>query len=170
MDLRRLSVPLRIAVMLTVIVILATAAWLWILTNRMPRSFLPGYPGDAFFPRIALAVVAIFGSFSLIGTFRKPRPDDAEDEWNGTLRLDLIETASVTLIGLAFMIILEPVGLEIATVLMMFALLLPRIMLPLPRAIAFAAVGAIVSMLVIYAGFVLGLKVSLPVRFFPAFL
>lgn len=170
MDLRTLSFPLRIALMATVLFILIGSAWLWLLTNRMPASFLPGYPGDAFFPRLALAVVIVFASFALIGTLRKPEGGSALDDWEQRVGIDLVETISITLIGLAFMVILEPAGLEIATTLMMFALLFPRLMMPWPKAIAVSVVGAVVTMLVIYAGFVLGLKVSLPLRFFPAFL
>ena len=68
------------------------------------------------------------------------------------------------------MYLLKPLGLEIATTLFMFALLFPRLLMPAPKAAAVALAGALVTMVLVYFAFVIGLNVPLPLKFLPVFL
>ena len=68
------------------------------------------------------------------------------------------------------MLLLEPIGFEITTTVFMFVLLVPRLIMPPARAILVAAMSAVVSMVLIYAAFVIGLKVFMPMLFLPQYI
>ena len=68
------------------------------------------------------------------------------------------------------MLLLEPIGFEITTTVFMFVLLVPRLIMPPARAILVAAMSAVVSMVLIYAAFVIGLKVLMPMLFLPQYI
>jgi hypothetical protein len=168
LSLRNLRLPRRATLAATVAVILGVAAYAYWMTTKMQPSFLLGYPGDAFFPSLVLALIGIFGLVVLVKTLASPLPPETPPgEPDGPVQIDIIETLTVAGLGIGFILILYEVGLEIATFLMMFALLFPRFLMPWPKAALWAAVGAACTLVVIYLGFVVGLNVFLPLRFLP---
>jgi len=134
----------------------------------MPPPFLPGYPGDAFFPTLVLVMIAFFGVIVLLkALFSSREPDVPSGEPAGPVQIDIVETLIVAGLGIAFIQLLFPLGLEIALFMLMFALLFPRLLMPWPMAAMWASVGALCTLAVIYLGFVIGLKVFLPLKFLP---
>ncbi|NRB18850.1 MAG: tripartite tricarboxylate transporter TctB family protein [Rhodobacteraceae bacterium] len=161
---------------------LAGAAYLYWTATNLPASILPGYPGDGFFPKISLAVILVFGSLLLIREYLAPEPEpepaqtakntdeDDDDNSSGPIEFDLVEASLILGLSLGYMYLLKPLGLEIATTLFMFALLFPRLLMPAPKAAAVALAGALVTMVLVYFAFVIGLNVPLPLKFLPVFL
>ncbi|AKI02728.1 Tripartite tricarboxylate transporter TctB family [Hoeflea sp. IMCC20628] len=177
--LRTLVLPRRRSFMISVFVTLVGAAYLYWEATQLPPSILRGYPGDGFFPRIALAMILVCGVATLIRELITKQPetqpppddiDDADDDKDGPITLDLVEVSLIVALSLLYMVLLKPLGLEIATSLFMFALLLPRLPMPWPKAVVIAALGAICTTLVVYCAFVLGLNVPLPLKFLPLYL
>lgn len=166
--LRDLEIPKKRAVIATAVVIVAGIAYLVYETSRMAPPLLPGYPGDAFFPRLVLGFTALFGAVVIamrLMPSMKAHVEGADDSF----RFDPVETAVTSLLVLAYMLLMEPLGFEISTTVFMFLLLWPRMLMPLVKGLAVAAAGSVVTMLIIYAAFVIGLKVSMPVSYLPAY-
>lgn len=160
-------------VLATTALILCGLVYLFYVTTLMPGSILPGYAGDAFFPQMVLVFTAVFGSLVLIFGIRRARrgaPGLGGEPADATVKLDLLETGIVAAVAIAYMLLLENVGHEIATTLFVFALLWPRLFAGPIRATVVAAVGALVTMLLVYAVFVLGLGIFLPLRWLPRYI
>ncbi|WIY26567.1 tripartite tricarboxylate transporter TctB family protein [Parasedimentitalea psychrophila] len=158
---------------------LAAAAFLYWKAAHLPPSILLGYPGDGFFPKISLAVILIFGSLLLVSTFfasdaeaahTPENAEEADENSSGPIKFDLVEASLILGVSLAYMSLLRPLGLEIATTIFMFVLLFPRLLMPAPKAAAVALGGALITMVLVYFAFVIGLNVPLPLKFLPVFL
>ncbi|MDF1609061.1 tripartite tricarboxylate transporter TctB family protein [Hoeflea sp. YIM 152468] len=179
--LRTLVLPRRRSFMVSVFAMLVGAAYLYWEATQLPASILKGYPGDGFFPRIALAVILVCGIATLIREavskqlVTPPAPehtdiDAADDDKDAPINLDAVEAFLIVALSLLYMLLLKPLGLEIATSLFMFVLLFPRLPMRWPKAALIAALGAVATTLVVYSAFVLGLKVALPLKFLPQYL
>lgn len=167
-SLRALNIRKKRAVIATAAVILAGIGFLFAQTYEMSPPLLPGYPGDAFFPRLVLGFSALFGAVVMAMRLMPGMAAQVEGD-DDRFSFDPIETAVTTLLVLAYMLLMGPLGFEIATTVFMFLLLWPRMMMSPAKGLAVAAVGSVVTMLVIYAAFVIGLKVSMPVSYLPAY-
>lgn len=170
---RATVLPKRPMVLATTALILCGLVYLFYLTTLMPESLLPGYPGDAFFPQLVLIFTAFFGGLVLVLGIQRARrgaPGLGGEPADATVKMDLLETGSVAAIAIGYMLLLERVGHEIATTLFMFVLLWPRLFAGPVRATVIAAVGALATMLLVYALFVLGLGIFLPLRWLPRFI
>lgn len=166
--LRALHIHKKRAVIATVVVILAGITYLFAQTYEMSPPLLPGYPGDAFFPRLVLGFSALFGA-AVIAMRLMPNMATQVEKDDERFEFDPVETALTTLLVLAYMLLMGVLGFEIATVGFMLLLLWPRMLMPPVKAAAVAAITSVVTMLVIYAAFVIGLKVSMPVSYLPAY-
>lgn len=180
-DLRKLYLPRSYCLLTTVAAILAATVYCLYLTFQLPASILPGYPGDGFFPRIALTMVLLFGAIIILREVyqahqsnRHPAETDEQNnevvQINRPVELDVMETVSVVILGIGYISMLDVIGFEIATVSFMFVLLLPRIILPLPKAILASFAGAVTTMVFAYSAFVIGLNVQLPLKYLPAYI
>ena len=165
--------------MISIFILLIGTAYLFWEATQLPPSLLKGYPGDGFFPRIALAVILVCGIAALIREAASKQPvapspaddiDDADDDKDAPINLDVVEVFLIVAFSLLYMRLLKPLGLEIATSLFMFALLFPRLPMRRPTAALIAVVGAVATTLIVYGAFVLGLKVGLPLKFLPQYL
>ena len=82
-----LKVPMRAAVLTTTALILGGLAFLYYETYAMQPPYEPGYPGDAFFPRLALGFSIIWAVIILgRGFFLPPEAQAAGGATNGALR------------------------------------------------------------------------------------
>jgi len=180
-DLRNLYLPRSYCLLITVAAILAATVYCLYLTFQMPASILPGYPGDGFFPRIALIMVLIFSAIIIFRevsqvyqSSRHPAGEDEQsqqpDASSRPVELDVMETVFVIVLSIGYISMLDLIGFEIATVCFMFVLLLPRIILPLPKAILASLAGALTTMVLAYSAFVIGLNVQLPLKYLPAYI
>jgi len=166
--LRTLHIRKKRSVIATVAVILAGIAYLFVQTYEMSPPLLPGYPGDAFFPRLILGFSALFSAVVIAMRFMPRMAAQVEGD-EDRFDFDPVETAITVLLVLSYMLLMGPLGFEIATTGFMFLLLWPRILMPPVKGAAVAAVGSIVTMFLIYAAFVIGLRVSMPVSYLPAY-
>lgn len=181
--LRTLTLPRRRSLLVTTIVLLLSAAYCFYLATQLPRSILPGYPGDGFFPRITLAVILFFGAIVLVREYLQPDPvmtdtpevpkpgkDPGDDDMSGPIRLDIVEAVTIAVLSIGYMFLMPRLGMEITTSIFMFLLFLPRVLHPWPKAGVISAIGAILTTGFVYLAFVIGLKVPLPLAFLPRFL
>lgn len=160
-------------VLATTALMLCGFACLFYVTTLMPASILPGYPGDAFFPQLVLVFTAFFGILVLVLGIQSARittPGICGEPADAPVKLDLLETGIVTAVAIGYILLLEHAGHEIATTLFVFVLLWPRLFAEPIRATLIAAVGAVVTMLLVYVVFILGLGIFLPLRWLPRYL
>ena len=169
-----LAVPMRAAVLSTVGAVLLGLIFLYVETYNMTPPILEGYPGDAFFPRLVLGFCIIWALVILVrGMFLSQAAAAARLE-APYVALHWLEFVSVIALVLLYALVLEPVGFEIATVVLMMALLVPRL-LAVPgttwaraSVVGFALSAA--AMLILYAGLGFGLKIGLPLTFLPFYI
>lgn len=180
--LRELKLDRRGSLLVTVVVLLLAATYCFYLAAQMPASLLPGYPGDGFFPRITLMVILICGAVILVRELVFPAvnrtqksesvgsEDASGDDASRVVKLDIIEAVSILVLGIGYMILLPVFGMEIMTTIFMFILFVPRLLMPLPRAIIVALLSAVLTTVFVYFAFAIGLRVPLPLAFLPRYL
>lgn len=160
---------------ITLYALFIAAVFLIWSTQRFSRSVLPGYPGDAFFPRLVLGILIICLSVLIIrdllkilrSSRRVDRPISVEKHYFEGNIARLI-TVIVATIGYGFM--LPRVGFELCTFLLLVGLLLietsASLLAETPKILSIALVFTTIA----YAIFVLGLGISLPLLFLPRYL
>jgi hypothetical protein len=169
-----IRVPTRAALLSTAGVVLLGLIFLVFETYNMTPAILPGYPGDAFFPRLVLGFCVIWAVIILArGIFLSQAAAAARYEVP-YVTLHWLEFASVVALVLLYALLVEPVGFEITTVLLMLALLVPRLLAgpraTPTRAAMLALALSLATMLILYAGLGPGLKIGLPLKFLPTYL
>jgi putative tricarboxylic transport membrane protein len=169
-----IKVPMRAALLSTAGVILLGLIFLVVETYNMMPAILPGYPGDAFFPRLVLGFCVIWTVIVLArGIFLSQAAAAARYE-APYVTLHWLEFASVIALVLLYALLVEPVGFEITTVVLMMALLIPRLLAgprATPRRAALLALAlSLVTMLILYAGLGPALKIGLPLKFLPTYI
>lgn len=169
-----LKVPMKASVLATTALVLLGFVALYVDTYNMVPSSLPGYPGDAFFPRAVLIFSAAWAAIMLARGFFLPQSAAASYEESPHFTLHWLEFAWVIALVLLYAVLLEPVGFEITTVVFMMVLLVPRLMAPprmrLGKAVAQSFALSLGAMLILYAGLGPALKIGLPLRFLPTYL
>jgi putative tricarboxylic transport membrane protein len=164
---------MRWAVLGTVFLILLGLVLLFVETYNMMPPILPGYPGDAFFPRLVLVYCLVWAGIIVArGVFLSQAAAAARREASH-IDLHWLEFASVVALVLLYAILLEPVGFEITTVVLMMALLVPRLLAgpqaTLPRALLLGFSLSVATMLILYLGLGPALKIGLPLSFLPIY-
>lgn len=150
------------------LVIGAVLAFLFAVTLNMPPPFLPGYPGDSFFPQLVIGFTALWVVIGLISTacqlIRPPAGEAAR------VKLNVVEFLIAGLACLAYALLMPVVGFEIASVGLLGGLLLPRLGWRSPRSWIKALVYSVVTMLILYGSLILFLGVDFPVSLLPQYL
>jgi ABC-type xylose transport system permease subunit len=168
---RAVAIPKMPALLATAALVLIGLGILFVNTYEMMPSLLPGYPGDAFFPRLIIGFTAIFAALILFAGGWRYRHDRASaDDSTQETSLDWIETAIVSILALAYVVLLNPLGFELTTTAFLALLLAPRLLMPMTRAIPIAIVSAAAATFVLYLVFVLWLNVSVSLLFLPRYL
>lgn len=141
----------------------------WNTYSFMP-SMLPGYPGDAFFPRIILifmlACAVVASAEIVLPGVRRNRSDEARR----SIEIELIAVGSIAAAVIAYAIALSYVGFEISTFVFVVVLLTPALAGSRIFALAKAAGVALVAVIVLYFCFVVFLDVDFPLLFLPRYL
>jgi hypothetical protein len=165
-----ITVPALATLLVTTAGILIGLVLLYIETGNMAPSMLEGYAGDAFYPRLVIGFTAVWAVIILARGFllsRHAATRVAEPDFP----LYWPELVWVAALVTAYALLVEPVGFEITTVVLMMALLVPRMLVVpgarLSGAMARAFALSAVSMLILYAGLGAGLKIGLPLLFLP---
>ena len=167
-----LKVPMRAAVLATTALILGGLAFLYYETYAMQPPYEPGYPGDAFFPRLALGFSIIWAVIVLGRGFFLPPEAQAAGGEEPYLRGHWLEFASIVAFVYLYALLLEPIGFEIMTIALMMCLLVPRMRVEsAPRgALLLGFALSFVTMIILYLGLVPMLKIPLPLKFLPVYI
>ncbi len=167
-----LRVPMRAVVLVTTALILGGLAFLYYETYKMQPPYEPGYPGDAFFPRLALGFSIIWALISLGRGFFLPQAAQARGGEEPYLQAHWVEFASVIALVYIYAVLLEPIGFEITTIVFMMCLLVPRMRAEsvLREALLLGFVLSLVTMIVLYLGLVPMLNIPLPLKFLPIYI
>jgi hypothetical protein len=169
-----LAVPTKATLLVTVGLILLGLVFLYVETYNMVPSFLPGYPGDAFYPRVVLVFCMIWVGIILARGVLLPQEAAAVGQEAPYVSAHWLEFVSVFVLVLLYAELLEPLGFEIVTVAMMMILLIPRLLagpgVKPAQAVLHAAALSATAMLILYLGLGAALKIALPLRFLPIFL
>jgi hypothetical protein len=168
-----LTVPMKATLLSATGLLLLGFVFLYVETYNMMPAILPGYPGDAFFPRLVLGFCMIWAVILLVrGSFLSQEAAAAGYE---ALHLSLhwLEFVSVAVLVLLYAFLLEPVGFEVTTVVFLMVLLVPRLLAgpgarP-ARAVLLALALSLATMLILYLGLGPALKIALPLKFLPIY-
>jgi hypothetical protein len=168
-----IRVRTRWAVLATVSLVLIALIFLFVETYNMMPPVLPGYPGDAFFPRLVLGYCLVWAVIIVARAVFLRQAAAAARREVPYIELHWLEFASVIALVLIYAVLLEPVGFEITTVALMMVLLIPRLLAgrhaTLPRAVLQAFALSVATMLILYAGLGPALKIGLPLMFLPIY-
>jgi len=149
----------------SVLLITIGLGYLFYYTSTFPPSMLPGYPGDAFFPRIVLGF-SLFFCASII--FRRGKElffgGSVASGEGETVTIDLVQFTYIIALVLAFIFLLPVLGFEACTFLFMFILLIARWFDKLKTRIIKVGLLSLVVSLFFYFSFVILLNVAFPVK------
>lgn len=151
------------------IVAAVTILLYWNTYSFLP-SMLPGYPGDAFFPRIILTsmlVCSIAASAEIIMLGSRKNKDTEEQR---SVEIDAIAIGIIAVTVIVYAIALSYVGFEISTFVFVLVLLTPALTGSRMFALAKAAGIALAAVIVLYFCFVIFLDVDFPLLFLPRYI
>ena len=169
-----MTLPSKKADLITVVLIAIGFGYLYYHTYSFSPSILPGYPGDAFFPRIvigfSLACCGVIILRSVREYFARYRSTAKEKSVDSMVTIELIPFAFNIALVLAFIFLLPVIGFEVCTFLFLFILLIARwhdALKPRIIKVALLSLGTAVSF---YFVFVILLNVSFPVKLLPDYI
>jgi putative tricarboxylic transport membrane protein len=168
-----LIVPMKPAVLIATALILAWLAFMAYETTNMLPPILPGYPGDSFFPRLVIIFAVMCAVIVLLKGVYLPRGAQLAAGEDTSFPLRWLDFVSVCVLVAAYGELLEPIGFEILTFVLLTVILAPRIAvggLGIARSIVYAAGAALLTTLVFYVAFGLLLRVPLPLLFLPRYI
>ena len=139
-------------------------AFLFYETFNMMKPILPGYPGDAFFPRLAVGYTLIIAALILLRGILLPRFAVAPGE-PSHVSVHWLEFLSVAALVLVYAELLPPVGFELTTLGFMLILLVPRFAVQhgLVQSVVKAVALTIPTILILYGVFALLLGIHFDV-------
>jgi hypothetical protein len=166
-----LTLATRPTVLITTSLIFLGFAFLFYETFNMMKPILPGYPGDAFFPRLAVGYTLVVGGLIILRGVLLPRFAAAPGEASHVI-VNWLEFLSVAALVLIYAQVLPPVGFEITTLVFMLILLVPRFAVEhgLLQSVIKSVALAIPTVLVLYGVFALLLGIHLPLLFLPRYI
>jgi Tripartite tricarboxylate transporter TctB family len=159
--LRHLRLSYAMAEAATAFAVLLGSLYLVELTFQFTHATKAGYAGAALFPQIALGLL-ILCSGKMLATHLLERWRGRADS-TAEIDIDIAGLIPMVVIALAYALLLERVGFEICTFVLMIILLGRR--MRLVHTVWFSAL----TTLIIYMIFVLLLEVDLPLLFLPAY-
>lgn len=146
----------------TALLLMAAAMFLFAETFNLPASRVKGYPGAAFLPRLILIYGMLFIGLWLIMALRAALSPEGKREG---FVFEYVDFGVTLLAAVLFVQGLERIGFEITAFVLVAALLLQR-----TRSIVFSLVASALFVVVIWFTFVILLNVALPLQFLPLFL
>ena len=166
-----LTLPTLQTVLITTGMILLGFAFLFYETFNMMKPILPGYPGDAFFPRLAVGYTLIIAALILLRGILLPRFAVAPGE-PSHVSVHWLEFLSVAALVLVYAELLPPVGFELTTLGFMLILLVPRFAVQhgLVQSVVKAVALTIPTIIILYGVFALLLGIHLPLLFLPRYI
>ncbi len=166
------SLRRRHAVLVSAALCLAFLGVLLWETFRMAPSFLPGYPGDAFFPRLVIGFTAIWAIAIVANSVwqgvagSSHHANDADDNF----KFDWLHFVYIFALVIAYAALLKPLGFEIVTAALMFILFVPRLRMGWMAAIIMALAASLALTVLFWFVFIVLLRVHVPLAFLPRYL
>ncbi|HIM72988.1 MAG TPA: hypothetical protein EYM43_08555 [Alphaproteobacteria bacterium] len=166
-----LTLPTLPTVLITTGMVFLGFAFLFYETFNMMKPILPGYPGDAFFPRLAVGYTLIIAALILLRGILLPRFAVAPGE-PSHVSVHWLEFLSVAALVLVYAQLLPPVGFELTTLGFMLILLVPRFAVQhgLVQSVVKAVALTIPTIIILYGVFALLLGIHLPLLFLPRYI
>ena len=134
----------------------------------MSKSILPGYPGDAFFPRLIL----IFTFFwTVILFFQNTLKNNILIKSNETndevIEIYYKDIFFLFFISIIYILFLDLIGFEILTFIFLFVLLVTRLDISIGKSIFYSSIVSFISMIVFWLTFIIFLRIPFPLKFLP---
>lgn len=166
-------VPMKPAVLIATTLVLAWLLFMAYETTNMSPPILPGYPGDSFFPRIAIIFAVICALIVLLKGVFLPRGAQLAAGENTSFPLRWLDFVSICILVVTYGEMLNLLGFEIVTFVLMTVILVPRIAVggfSIARSVAYAAGTSLVTTFIFYVAFGLLLRIPLPLFFLPRYI
>ena len=137
-------------------------------TTNMSKSILPGYPGDAFFPRLIL-IFSIFWTAillfqNLIKNFSLLKSSEDKET---DIEIYFKDIAFLFFISIIYILFLDIIGFEVLTFSFLFVLLVNRLDLNLGKSIFYSSLISFISMIIFWFVFIIFLKIPFALKFLP---
>lgn len=155
-------------VLLISIFFLFFLVFLFYETTNMSKSILPGYPGDAFFPRLIL-IFSLFWTLILLlqNLIKNLSLFKSSDDKEIDIEIYFKDIIFLFLISIIYIMFLDLIGFEILTFLFLFVLLINRLDLNFRKSIFYSSLISFVSMIIFWFVFIIFLKIPFSLKFLP---
>ena len=155
-------------VLLISIFFLIFLVFLFYETTNMSKSILPGYPGDAFFPRLIL-IFSLFWTLILLlqNLIKNLSLFKSSDDKETDIEIYFKDIILLFLISIIYIMFLDLIGFEILTFLFLFVLLVNRLDLNIGKSIFYSSLISFVSMIIFWFVFIIFLKIPFSLKFLP---
>ena len=134
----------------------------------MSKSILPGYPGDAFFPRLILIFTFFWTVILFLQNILKNniliKSKETNDEVVEIYYKDIFFLFFISIIYILF---LDLIGFEILTFTFLFVLLVSRLDISIGKSIFYSSIVSFISMIVFWLTFIIFLRIPFPLKFLP---
>ena len=134
----------------------------------MSKSILPGYPGDAFFPRLILIFTFFWTVILLFQNTLKNniliKSNETNDE---VIEIYYKDIFFLFFISIIYILFLDLIGFEILTFIFLFVLLVSRLDISIGKSIFYSSIVSFISMIVFWLTFIIFLRIPFPLKFLP---
>ena len=134
----------------------------------MSKSILPGYPGDAFFPRLIL-IFTFFWTVILFlqNTLKNNILIKSKESNNEVIEIYYKDIFFLFFISIIYILFLDLIGFEILTFTFLFVLLVSRLDISIGKSIFYSSIVSFISMIVFWLTFIIFLRIPFPLKFLP---
>ena len=134
----------------------------------MSKSILPGYPGDAFFPRLIL-IFTFFWTVILFlqNTLKNNILIKSKETNDEVVEIYYKDIFFLFFISIIYILFLDLIGFEILTFIFLFVLLVTRLDISIGKSIFYSSIVSFISMIVFWLTFIIFLRIPFPLKFLP---
>ena len=134
----------------------------------MSKSILPGYPGDAFFPRLIL-IFTFFWTVILFlqNTLKNNILIKSKETNDEVVEIYYRDIFFLFFISIIYILFLDLIGFEILTFIFLFVLLVTRLDISIGKSIFYSSIVSFISMIVFWLTFIIFLRIPFPLKFLP---
>ena len=137
-------------------------------TSNMSKSILPGYPGDAFFPRLILIFTFFWTVILFLQNALKNNILINSKETNDeVIEIYYKDIFFLFFISIIYILFLDLIGFEILTFIFLFVLLVSRLDISIGKSIFYSSIVSFISMIIFWLTFIIFLRIPFPLKFLP---
>ena len=150
------------------ILFLILLIFLFYETSNMSKSILPGYPGDAYFPRLIL-IFTFFWTVILFlqNTLKNNILIKSKESNDEVIEIYYKDIFFLFFISIIYILFLDLIGFEILTFIFLFVLLVSRLDISIGKSIFYSSIVSFISMIVFWLTFIIFLRIPFPLKFLP---